>query len=711
MRKEFNFLAPAVFSGTLTVLCYAPFHFWYLAYVCLVPLLWAASHATAMQRAILHIVCGVIFVSGVYHGMATFSLWVFLFVAAIFTLFFWLWGELHAWLTAHYTGVIAAVVSPAVLWVGMEALAVSPWLGLPMHLGASQAGVPVVIQSAAIFGIFSISFLVMLSNTALAYCLQSWRSGERFRVQHLVPAGVVLALLLGNTLYGSIRLRSSSLAAPTIPVATVQPLISSEIYANGWRIPANRQFMRETMEKLTGQALASGARLVIWAEGGNGYMNMRVPDLREGFYETARANGVGLLISTNDLDEEGRKYNSLFSISPDGALLGRYDKVRLAPFSEADYTASQEEKPLATAIGKVGAAICFESILPSHLRRMSARGAELLLVTSSDAKFKRSSVVFGHAALAIFRAVENGKWLVRAANSGPSLIISPQGVVTEKLGLYQSGVMTGKVNMIQARTFFTRFGYLVPNAFGILVLFLCGWRAYDWLLGLAWLAKPGNNRPVVRKSGTRGKQRVRPPGKRLFPIEWKMVSRVLHKSAIHVIGTLLAILVLTMASIYTVGASCAAPASLGANLKDLFGSQNPAPLAVGERFLQADNNTCGAAALSYILSYLGRETEEKEILQNITLRPDGISMADLRQATQRLGFEASGYTENYQALQKEVLPALAYINNSHYVVVSKVETNLVYLFDPNMGHVKVSRSQFMQGWNGYMLAIRVRPIT
>lgn len=85
-------------------------------------------------------------------------------------------------------------------------------------------------------------------------------------------------------------------------------------------------------------------------------------------------------------------------------------------------------------------------------------------------------------------------------------------------------------------------------------------------------------------------------------------------------------------------------------------------------------------------------------------------MLALKQASQSFGFGADGVKENYAALQNEILPAIAYINDSHYVVVIYVTANELLLFDPALGHIKVSCYLFERIWNGNLLLIRVRPI-
>jgi predicted double-glycine peptidase len=134
------------------------------------------------------------------------------------------------------------------------------------------------------------------------------------------------------------------------------------------------------------------------------------------------------------------------------------------------------------------------------------------------------------------------------------------------------------------------------------------------------------------------------------------------------------------------------------------------PDKVTQKFLQAKYNSCGPAVLAYIFSYFGKDTLEKELIRKMALTERGTSMLELKRVATENGFQAAGVKENYQALMAEPLPVIAYINDSHYVVVIKITPYHVSVFDPAIGHVQISRSIFERAWNGYLLLIRMPPI-
>ena len=135
-----------------------------------------------------------------------------------------------------------------------------------------------------------------------------------------------------------------------------------------------------------------------------------------------------------------------------------------------------------------------------------------------------------------------------------------------------------------------------------------------------------------------------------------------------------------------------------------------APDKVGEKFLQASSNTCGPAVLAYLFSFYGHEVLETDLIPAMTLSKKGSSMLELKKTAINNGFQAKGVKENYTALMNEPLPVIAYINDSHYVVVNKITASNIYLFDPLLGHVQLRRDVFERAWNGYLLLVNVEKI-
>src|SRR5207302_10925183 len=149
---------------------------------------------------------------------------------------------------------------------------------------------------------------------------------------------------------------------------------------------------------------------------------------------------------------EGGRTSSAFALAPSGALLGRYDKVRLVPFAEYGERPGRARTVLRTPVAAIGIALCYESIFPDVARRYARGGATMLAVLTNDAWFGGRAAPAQHAALAPFRAVEERRYLLRAADEGISAIIDPRGRTVAGLRLGTRGILTARVELLSGLT-------------------------------------------------------------------------------------------------------------------------------------------------------------------------------------------------------------------------------------------------------------------
>jgi apolipoprotein N-acyltransferase len=184
------------------------------------------------------------------------------------------------------------------------------------------------------------------------------------------------------------------------------------------------------------------------------------------------------------VSQEGEHYyNSAFLIGADGQIQGRYDKIHLVAFGEYlplrpflgwinnfirldDFTSGRTYKIFSVAGGqkKFGALICFEDTLGYLRRNFALNGAEFFVNMTNDAWFKDTKAPFLHLQAAVFGCVENRRSLVRAANTGVSALIDPQGRIMRVLhdehgkNAFVQGVTWGVLPINQDRTFYTKYG-------------------------------------------------------------------------------------------------------------------------------------------------------------------------------------------------------------------------------------------------------------
>lgn len=673
----------------------APFDQWYLAYIAYVPLFLITKKVAPKKQGLAFALACTVIVANWWHSSIIFSSIFFILILLFLAAAFYLWAVLSAQFRTEKSNPFLALFMPAIIWVGLERILSSEIVGIPCNIGITQSSQPVFIQSANIFGIYTTSFLLILSNTALAMLIELFlkkkSNNEFIFIKKKVIAITTVALILGaNVGYGVNKLSYPDELANPLKVVMIQPIISSNLYSNSWRNPEARDFVRNTLSDLTTEALKEKPDLLVWPEGGNGYFNMRIKKLRNQLYNIAKENKTDLLISTNDLDAEGRKYNSMFSISKEGKYLDRYDKVMLIPGAEDSYTAGKGFHPINTSFGKVGPSICYESNFPSPLRKLADNGAELLVVSTSDAPFKKTSLTINHTRTAIFRAIENNRWVVHASNTGPSVIVSPLGKVKAEAKFYQRGYISGYVGYIKEKSIFTSYGYLGPILLALIVI----------ALTLKLVIERFNKDKVKQqqKNNNQHKELFVRISTRYFPLA------ILH-------SLFLTALILSSLVIVFRMTPDSQTATVTEVTADFFEPLDKLAVdKVGEKFLQASSNTCGPAVLAYLFSFYGHEILEKELVPMMAISEKGTSMLELKHTAIKNGFQAKGIKENYAALMKEPLPVIAYINDSHYVVVNKVTSSAIYLFDPLMGHVQIDRKLFERVWNGYILLVNVEKI-
>ncbi len=169
-------------------------------------------------------------------------------------------------------------------------------------------------------------------------------------------------------------------------------------------------------------------------------------------------------------------YNSAYLISPKGDIYGRYDKAHLVPFGEyiplknwfpflgkivehvGDFRPGKKGKTIEWGNHRIGLLICYEIIFPDLSRAMAKNQASLLINITNDAWYGRTSAPYQHFSMAVFRAVENRRALVRSANTGISGFIDPVGRVIDSTELFEDAVKTRTVPLIHETSFYTRFG-------------------------------------------------------------------------------------------------------------------------------------------------------------------------------------------------------------------------------------------------------------
>jgi apolipoprotein N-acyltransferase len=400
---------------------------------------------------------------------------------AYLALFVVVFSMVMARLTTN-NGPRALLAAPAV-WVATELGRTYLLTGFPwVLLGYSQATVLPVAQLASVFGVFGVSALVASVSAALAFAAVAMTgspgAGPRMSQpgHPLVPLAASLTLVAMIAIWGGLRIRSAALlsSGEAIRVGLLQGNVAE---SDRWEGEKAAGVFQRYLD-MTGQAVARGARFVVWPESATPYPFGEDLGATERMRVQARTLKVPLLIGTDQIvhGADSKYYNAAVLIRSDGAAGGVYRKIHLVPFGEyvparhvfffmsrivqavSDFSAGDTFDLLPVDGHRVSTAICYEIVYPNLVRQFTVAGSELLTTITNDSWFGPTSAPYQHFAQASMRAIENGRFLVRAANTGISGIVDPYGHVLARTGLFEPAVVVGDARFLRDATLYARTG-------------------------------------------------------------------------------------------------------------------------------------------------------------------------------------------------------------------------------------------------------------
>jgi len=479
----------ALISGGLLALSFPRYGHPLLAWISLAPVIVAvfgtSTHPAPFRRArgfALGFVTGIGYFGGTVYWTGTvvsqfggLPAPVGVFVAAILVAYLALFPALFtlclSWLAARY-GSRAVLLAPAV-WVTSELGRTYFWSGFPwLLLGYSQTTVLPIVQFASVVGVFGMSALVALVSTALAYIVMSRSPAS------LVTCGVTAAALAGITIWGARRLDTNELVSQGRPVRVA--LIQGNIPQDQKWDERQADNIRNTYLAMTREAAAKGAQLVIWPESSTPLPFMDDKAGGERIRGVIRDTGIELLLGSDQVDHATKLYyNAAFLVRRDGTVAGVYQKMHLVPFGEfvplqqllffvgplveqvGGFTAGREMVALPSSAGPISTAICYEIVFPRLVGESVSRGSQLLTTITNDGWYGHSSAPYQHFLQASMRAVEQGRYLARAANTGITGFVDPYGRVLQQSEIFERAILVADVRMLEGRTIYGRIGDLV----------------------------------------------------------------------------------------------------------------------------------------------------------------------------------------------------------------------------------------------------------
>jgi len=492
-------------TGILLTAAFPKISLSFLAWIALVPLWIAlASCGTRGRAALLAWITGFVFLFLSVSGLRYVTIFGWIFVCVFHGLIFSLFGFFSSDCRRMPMPVLRPLMG-ALGWTSMEFLRMHfPVFGFGWNLLAySQASHVALIQIANLIGATGLGFLMAFFNLAVAESILSlplfssrefYRQIDAFRTA-AVHALLALVLLGAAAAYGRHELRRPEPAAPVVRISVVQGNIPQSLK---WETMARDKIM-EIHVKLSRLAEFDRPDLVIWPEASfPGYLN-RDP-MAEAVFDLASSMNVPMIVGAPYFESLEAAYNSAFLIDGDGQIKSRYDKIKLVPFGE--YLPMGPVlgwlQPLAHSLGvsdfyagldrtiflldgtrqHFAVLICFEDTFPLLAREFAEKDVNFFAVITNDAWFGPTGMPYQHLQASVFRAVENGIPVVRAANTGVSGFIDSSGRVLDRVSrdgkdTFVAGHKTLALALTKKNTFYRRIGWLFTTVvLGIFVMMI-----------------------------------------------------------------------------------------------------------------------------------------------------------------------------------------------------------------------------------------------
>jgi len=535
IKKNKIFLLP-VLSGMLLILAYPPYDLEFLTWVALIPLFWfiALKKISLKQAMISGFITGILFFGKLFSWLfATYPFeWlgitaktnaVLIFgLVTIFWLiqiiFLGLFVAVFAWLLKLIINklpkFIFLIIIPAIwivleyarawgfgfLWIGNESFLGPHWtfgnLAYTLH-NSSQ-----FIQLADIAGIYGISFLVVFINTILFLILRELKLGKIFKKESNLISIIILNLLLvlvasSWASYGIYKLKSDfhKNNANEAKIALLQTNFASRNEFNSYK---NKEVLDTILNLLKSPEFQSNNPDFIIMPEGFGIISL-IEDNNLVKYMLGDSWRPGQIYLENQkiLDENEKiKSRLLFYDLEKEELIGFHDKVLLVPngdylpyiakiflklysfdiqHEQKLYQKGDKIEPTKTPKGIIGGTVCSSVISPYIHREMTNKGADFLVVVSSDAPFHGSiSLLTQNLAMSKLRAVENRRYLAQATNMGYSFLINPKGKISVKNNELGNKILFANIQFIEKKTIYAKSGdwLIILSTIVLLLIFI-----------------------------------------------------------------------------------------------------------------------------------------------------------------------------------------------------------------------------------------------
>ncbi len=475
-------LITAFLAGAITVLGFAPFEFWLIPFFALALLFWQWSLAATPQQAFKtgwvfglgFFLCGVSWIYVSLHNFGEMPLPIAALATLLFCAFLALFPAVVGYVVARSgraTPVKLMVTAPA-SWVLLEWIRSWIFTGFPWNtVGYSQIVDSPLAGYAPVAGIYGVSLVVAVMAGCIAVLVMRWRDAKpphRTRALVCHPAGF---MLLGFVVCGLV-LKHVEWTKPTgtsTPVSLLQGNVAQDVK---WR----EEQMIATLDTYATLVRRSNAKLIVLPETALPlFLHEVPPDYLDMLAAHAKKNGGDLLLGVPEREPAGDYYNT--AISTGSAPAQRYRKLHLVPFGEfiplrpllawivnilsiplQDFSRGAiDQQPLNIAGQRVAVNICYEDVFGEEIIRQLPQ-ATMLINISNVAWFGRSIAPRQHLQISQARALETGRYMLRATNTGMTAVIDQRGRLVKVAPEFTTTSVEHTVPGYQGSTPYTRWG-------------------------------------------------------------------------------------------------------------------------------------------------------------------------------------------------------------------------------------------------------------
>lgn len=470
-------------TSILLILSFPSAEVWLLAWIALIPLFYILDKSSLRQSFVRSYFAGFIFFCGTLYWFINIPFGIVGKIGALLligycSLYFGLFGIGYHFFK-HLKQPLIFFVIPA-LWVTCEYLRANLFTGFGWaNLSHSQANNISMIQIADMTGEYGVTFVIVLVNLLLKEIIE--RMKNKKAVKKIAIATVLIIFTV--SLYGYYRIRNTPFdhdfqKSENFSVGIVQGNIDQDDKWDRSKEAANF----EKHISLTDQLARQDLHLIVWPE--TSYPGQLWDEMTYFNFLSEYVDKIDIALLFGAITkEQGKYYNSAIHLNINGKIENVYNKYHLVPFGEflpfrrmfpiledivpiEDFTSGGKLSDFFDEFEhrKFATLICFEDTVSNLSRRSVLNGAGVLFNLTNDAWFGDTIAPYMHLRSAIFRTVENRRYLIRAANTGVSAVISPTGKIVTKIGnkegktTYVKGVAIANVTFRSHLTFYTKFG-------------------------------------------------------------------------------------------------------------------------------------------------------------------------------------------------------------------------------------------------------------